>query len=104
MCDTCVAWVLRISFKQLRDYDVLSRNCQMVLNDLYQRLLKDQGLLLLRDSCLHWKNRFESMCGDGDKIASMGEAELQVLLKQQQRGAERTAIALKELQRSSKQE
>lgn len=101
-----LAWLgyFTVFFVSALDHGIFVRNCQMVLNDLYQRLLNDQGLLLLRDSCLHWKNRFESMCGDGDKIASMGEADLQLLLKQQQRGAERTAVALKELQRNTKQE
>lgn len=80
------------------------RNCHMVLNDFYRRLLKDQGMLLLRNSCVYWKNRVETMCGDGDKIARMSESELQLLLRQQQRGADRTAVALKEIQRNIKSE
>jgi hypothetical protein len=67
---------------------------------MYQKSMREKDILRLKDSCLYWRNKFEDMCGVGSRTVSMSTADLQALLKRQQRGAERTAIALKDLSSS----
>lgn len=53
--------------------------------------------LRLKELCRQWRNKVEDLSGEGTRLAAMGGPELQLLIRAQKRGVERTTVALKEL-------
>ena len=53
--------------------------------------------LRLKELCRQWRNKVEDLSGEGTRLATMGGSELQLLIRAQKRGVERTTVALKEL-------